>query len=190
VTPPHSSSQTDRARNPDATSEEDDKAPLSWPERRLLALLGFPSLGLAFAVTATSTYVPVLVEQVSGPLMVGLLVGGEGFFGIFVPLLVGGWADRWPTVGGRLGWAIGAAVLLVAAVATVGALGELSAAPWLFAIALSALYVGYYGYLAPYWALYPDLVPDNESGRSPSAGSSWRVTGVGLALIGGGSARW
>jgi MFS family permease len=53
-------------------------------------------------------------------------------------------------------------------------------------VALAALYAGYYAFLAPYWALYPDLVPDAESGRSRSAESTWRVTGVGLALIGGG----
>src|SRR5699024_11443889 len=35
-------------------------------------------------------------------------------------------------------------------------------------------------------SLYTDLVPKNQSGRSRSVESTWRVTGVGGALIGGG----
>ncbi|MGH3444351.1 MAG: hypothetical protein ACRDPB_03140, partial [Nocardioidaceae bacterium] len=142
-----------------------------------------PSLGLAFAVTVTSTYVPVLVEKVSGPVMVGVLIGGEGFFGIFVPLLVGGRVDRHRTVAGRLLWLLAGAAVLAASVAAVGVLGVLKAGLWGFGLGLTLLYIGYYTYLAPYWALYPDLVPDEESGRSRSAEGSWRVVGVGLALI-------
>ncbi|HET7386738.1 MAG TPA: MFS transporter [Nocardioidaceae bacterium] len=159
---------------------------LSWAQRRLLALLGVPSLGLAFAVTVTSTYVPVLVEKVSGPVMVGVLIGGEGFFGIFVPLLVGGRVDRHRTVAGRLGWLLAGAAVLAASVTAVGVLGVLKAGLWGFGIGLTLLYLGYYTYLAPYWALYPDLVPSDQSGRSRSAEGVFRVTGVGLALIGGG----
>jgi MFS family permease len=175
-----SSTQQDEGR-----SSEEHRS-LSWPERRLLLLLGVPALGLAFTISVTSTYVPVLVQQISGPLMVGLLVGGEGFFGIFVPAIVGGLADRHRTVGGRLAWMVASGVLLCLAVAAVGVLGIAQAGLWGFAVALCVLYIGYYAFLAPYWALYPDLVPDEASGRSRSAESSFRVTGVGLALIGGG----
>jgi MFS family permease len=159
---------------------------LSWSQRRFLALLGFPAFGLAFTVTAVSTYVPVLVEQGSGPLVAGLLVGGEGFFGIFVPALVGGLIDRRHTLGGRLMWLAVSGTLLVLAAAAVGFLGVAGAGAWAFGVALAVLYLGYYAYLSPYWALYPDLVPDEMSGRSRSAESSWRVVGVALALIGGG----
>ena len=55
-----------------------------------------------------------------------------------------------------------------------------------YAVVLRLLYAAYYAFLAPYWSTYPDLVPDEQSGRSRSAESTWRVTGVGLALIGGG----
>jgi len=175
---------TDTAKQDDA--KQDEHRSLSWPERRLLVLLGVPALGLAFTISVTSTYVPVLVEQISGPLMVGLLVGGEGFFGIFVPAIVGGLADRHRSVRGRLAWMVASGVLLCLAVAGVGLLGVLQAGLWAFAVALCVLYVGYYAFLAPYWALYPDLVPDEASGRSRSAESSFRVAGVGLALIGGG----
>lgn len=170
----------------DDATKQGSRRRLSWPERRLLVLLGLPSLGLAYTVTVTSTYVPVLVAQTSGPLMVGLLVGGEGFFGLFVPLLVGSWADRSRVVSGRLRWLGGGSVLLVAAAGAVGLLGLFSVGVWGFGVALSLLYIGYYAYLGPYWALYPDLVPHDQSGRSRSAESTWRVIGVGLALIGGG----
>ncbi len=159
---------------------------LTWPERRLLILLGVPSFALAFTVSVTSTYVPVLVQHISGPVMVGLLVGGEGFFGIFVPVVVGGWADRQRTLRGRLLWATLSAALLFLAVAAVGLLGVVNAGLWGFGLALCALYLGYYAFLAPYWALYPNLVPSEASGRSRSVESSFRVAGLGLALVGGG----
>ena len=176
---------TDTTKQDEGRSSEEHRS-LSWPERRLLVLLGVPALGLAFTISVTSTYVPVLVQQISGPLMVGLLVGGEGFFGIFVPAIVGGLADRHRTVGSRLAWMVASGVLLCLAVAAVGVLGIAQAGLWGFGVALCVLYVGYYAFLAPYWALYPDLVPDEASGRSRSAESSFRVAGVGLALIGGG----
>lgn len=161
---------------------------LSWEQRSFLALLGVPALGLAFTITVVSTYVPVLVEQISGPLLVGVLVGGEGFFGIFMPAIVGGFSDRTSrTVRHRLRLLVGCASLMIAAVAGVGVLGLLGVGSlWNIGLALALLYIGYYACLAPYWALYPDLVPHGQSGRSRSAESTWRVTGVGLSLIGGG----
>lgn len=98
-------------------------------------------MGLAFTVTVVSTYVPVLVEQISGPVLVGVL----------------------GLLGARSLWGIG--------------------------LALAVLYAGYYAVLAPYWSLYPDLVPAEQSGRSRSAESTWRVVGVGLALVAGGLLR-
>src|SRR5689334_199145 len=175
----------DRQDTSDGDSSDKHRS-LSWPERRLILLLGVPSLGLAFTVSVTSTYVPVLLQQISGPLMVGLLVGGEGFFGIFVPTVVGSLADRHHRLRGRLVWMAVSGVLLCVAAAAIGALGIVKAGLWGFGIALVLLYVGYYAFLAPYWALYSDLVPSEASGRSRSVESSFRVAGVGLALIGGG----
>jgi len=175
----------DRQDTSDGDSSDKHRS-LSWPERRLILLLGVPSLGLAFTVSVTSTYVPVLLQQISGPLMVGLLVGGEGFFGIFVPTVVGSLADRHRRLRGRLVWMAVSGVLLCVAAAAIGTLGIVKAGLWGFGIALVLLYVGYYAFLAPYWALYSDLVPSEASGRSRSVESSFRVAGVGLALIGGG----
>jgi Na+/melibiose symporter-like transporter len=51
---------------------------------------------------------------------------------------------------------------------------------------VAAFYLGYFAYLAPYWATYPDVIPDDHAGRARSAESSWRVSGAFLALISGG----
>src|SRR5699024_7210295 len=71
-----------------------------------------------------------------------------------------------------------------AALAALGFWGGISL--WSVALILAVLYAAYYAYLTPYWALYTDLVPSEHSGRSRSVESTWRVTGVGAALIGGG----
>ncbi len=153
-----------------------------------LLTLGAPAAGLAMAVTVVSTYLPVLVEQSSNALVVGALVGGEGFFGIFMPGLLGSFSDRTAhQVRDRLRLMLACAAVVAVALVGVGVVAELAtAAVWWYVATLVVLYAGYYACLAPYWALYPDLVPASHSGRSRSAESSWRVTGVGVALIAGG----
>lgn len=109
-------------------------------------------MGLAFTVTVVSTYVPVLVEQISGPVLVGVLVGGEGFFGIFMPAVVGGFSDRVSSrVRHRLLLMAACAVVVTLAVAAVGVLGLLGARSlWGIGLALAVLYAGYSsgGYVA------------------------------------------
>ncbi len=151
-------------------------------------MLGAPALGMAMVVTVISTYLPVLVVEASGPVLVGVLIGAEGFFGIFMPLLVGTWSDRRSTtVRDRLPLLVGFAVVVVAAMAAVGVTAGLGARSFVwYAPVLVLVFGGYYAFLAPYWSIYPDLVPDQESGRSRSAEGTMRVIGVGLALVGGG----
>ncbi|MGH3744781.1 MAG: hypothetical protein ACRDTP_07985, partial [Mycobacteriales bacterium] len=152
-------------------------------DRGFLALLGLPALGLTFAVTIVSTYLPVRVVSSATPLQIGVLVGGEGFFALFLPTLVGAWTDRTSArVGHRLRFLAGSALVATVALALIGAFG----AVFVVGLSVALFYVGYYGYLAPYWALYPDLVPRDESGRSRGAESSWRLVGSALATIGGG----
>ena len=165
-----------------------EESTLTWTQRGFLAALGVPALGMALAVTVISTYLPVLVEQISGPVVVGVLIGGEGFFGMFMPALVGGFSDRVShTVRDRIPLLIGFGALVVLSLTAVAVI---AGAGWQtltgYAVALVFLYAGYYAFLAPYWSLYPDLVPDEQSGRSRSVESVWRVIGVGLALVGGG----
>jgi MFS family permease len=152
-------------------------------DRGFLALLGLPALGLTFAVTMVSTYLPVRVVSSATPLEIGVLVGGEGFFALFLPTLVGAWTDRTSArVGHRLRFLAVSALITTVALALVGAFG----AVLVVGLSVALFYVGYYGYLAPYWALYPDLVPRDESGRSRGAESTWRLVGSALATIGGG----
>jgi len=42
---------------------ERHERPMSGAERRVLALLGLPTFGLALGITAVTTYVPLLAQQ-------------------------------------------------------------------------------------------------------------------------------
>jgi MFS family permease len=161
---------------------------LSRSDRAFLISLGTPALGMAFTVTVVASYVPVVLQAGSSPIVIGALVGAEGFFGIFVPALVGNWSDRKSrVVRDRLPPLVVSAGLVVLALVAIGVLALLGLlGVWASAAALVLLYVGYYGFLAPYWTLYPDTVPDEQSGRSVSAEGTWRVVGTGLGLISGG----
>lgn len=171
------------SRNDDSTKGEQADRHLGADRWRFLLMLGMPALGITFAVTVVSTYAPVLLGAKSSPVVVGAVVGGEGFFGLIVPLLVGSLTDRLSeTARGR------ARALLIAA--PVGATGLLLLAipgGLGFVIIGAAVYfAAHFAYLAPFQALYADLVPDEESGRSRSIESVWRLSGAALALIAGG----
>jgi MFS family permease len=156
---------------------------LTWDQRRFFTLLGLPSFGVTLAVTTVSTYVPVFIQSASDALVTGVLIGAEGFFGLFLPALIGTWSDRvGENVQARMRF------LLVAAPLGAGALFALGVVHSLVAIvlALAVFYVAYFTFLAPYWALYPDMVPPEMSGRSRGFESTWRELGTGLALIVGG----
>ncbi|MGH9637358.1 MAG: MFS transporter, partial [Candidatus Angelobacter sp.] len=65
-------------------------------------------------------------------------------------------------------------------------MGVFHANVWIVGWMVALFYLGYFAYLAPYWATYPDIIPTDHAGRARSAESSWRVTGAFLALISGG----
>ncbi len=155
--------------------------------RGFLILLGLPALGLTFAVTAISTYLPVVVSPLGGPIVAGMLVGGEGLFGVFLPLVVGARSDQVSsTVADRLRYIRGAAIACAASLVVLAVAGPLLRSVVAVGAAVAVFYVAYYVYLSPYWAIYPDLVPDDQSGRSRSAESTWRLIGSGTALVLGG----
>jgi MFS family permease len=151
---------------------------------RMLVPLGAPALGLTFAVTVVSTYAPVLLGAKSSPVVVGVIVGGEGFFGLVVPLVVGAWSDRHARLARdrtrALLVAAPAAVLGLVVIALAG--GRLA----LVAAGAAVYFAAHFAYLAPFQAIYADLVPDAASGRSRSAESIWRLSGAAGALIAGG----
>lgn len=75
---------------------------LSPEERRLLALLGLPTFGLALSITIVSTYLPVVLKDFTdSTTVIGLIIDGEGLFALFLPLFIGSWSDSVDTRFGR-----------------------------------------------------------------------------------------
>lgn len=158
--------------------------PLTWGQRRFLLVLALPALGIAFAYTVVTTYVPVLLNELSGPGLTGVLIGGEGVLAIVIPTLIGGLSDRVRTrLGGRLPFLLaGGAIAIVALVLMPLGAGSLTCV----SVTLAGFFIGYFVYYAPYYALYPDLVADSARGRSQGFQGGLRSAGLLLALAGGG----
>ncbi|WP_034271801.1 MFS transporter [Haloechinothrix halophila] len=157
---------------------------LLWNERTFLFALGSPAFGMALAYTFVTTYGPVLIHELSGPAVTGLLIGGEGLFSLFVPVLAGGVSDRLSRrFGGRLSILLGGGIVAIGALVLMPlASGTLS----LLALALAVFFIGYFAYYTPYYALYPDLVPHDFRGRSLGFQGGLRSAGLLLGISGGG----
>ena len=151
---------------------------------RTHAVLAVPTLGFALAATTVGTYVPVLVADAAGSaLAIAALIAVEGVLALFLPIVVGERSDRVRTrIGGRLPFLL-AGVPVVAV--TLVLLGFQDAPGPAFAIVV-VLFAAYYIAYEPYRALYPDLVPEPDVGRSQSAQAVARGVGTALALVGGG----
>lgn len=149
-----------------------------------MIVLGLPAFGLALSYTVVSTYLPVLVDQLSGPAVTGILLGAEGLLGLTLPILVGTWSDRLRTrLGGRLPFMLPGAACAVAALVLMPLVaGSLAG----IAVALAVFLVGYFTYFAPYYALYPDLVPEDIRGRSQGVQGGLRAAGMLVGLVSGG----
>jgi Na+/melibiose symporter-like transporter len=145
--------------------------------------LGVPAFGLTFAVTFLTAFLPDILHDTLDPVLIGLLIGAEGFFGLFVPLIFGVLADRSKTVAGRWKYVAPATAAMAAALVLIGVFNK---NVWIVGWMVALFYLGYFAYLAPYWATYPDLIEDGHAGRARSAESSWRVGGAFLALVSGG----
>ncbi|HET9163410.1 MAG TPA: MFS transporter [Solirubrobacterales bacterium] len=157
---------------------------MSPRERRRVLVLGLPAFGMALAITAVSTYLPVLVrQQQASTVVIGTIIGAEGLMALWVPVLVGDRSDRLRTrVGGRLPFLIVGAPLMAACLCVVGFVHSVALMGGLIAL----FFLGYFMAYSPYRALYPDLVGDELAGRSQSVQAAWRGLGTGLALLGGG----
>lgn len=153
--------------------------------RPLLVALALPTLALAFAISALTTYGPVvLIRLAHSDTKVGLLIGGEGAFALFVPILAGAASDRLPP--SRLGRRL--PLVLLGVPFLVGGLVLLPFSPTylLAALIVFAIYVGYFLYYPPYRALYADLFPRSYYGRAQSSQAVARGAGLGVALLAGG----
>lgn len=144
--------------------------------------LGLPSLGLTFAVTILTAYLPTELTRLTSPLFIGLIIGAEGIFGIFAPIIFGVLSDRARTVKGRFEYLVPATAAMATALMLMGMIRNL----WVIVPMVALFYAGYFAYLAPYWAIYPDLIPDEAAGRSRTAEGILRVVGAFLALFSGG----
>ncbi len=165
-------------------SGKDQERPLSGAEKKVLALLGLPTFGLALAITAVTTYVPLLAQQFTGSTtIIGVIIGAEGAVALVVPLAAGAWSDQLRTrIGGRLPFLVAAAPLITLTVALMGFMKSLP----LLAGLVALFFIAYYAAYEPYRALYPDLLEAEVAGRGQSTQALFRGAGTGIALIAGG----
>src|SRR5947209_5132019 len=115
-------SQRARSGNKAAVStttaySEQREQELDRSDKRGLALLAVPSFALALATTTVTSYMPVVAKQFTGStLIIGVVVGAEGFLALWLPLAAGAWSDRLRTrFGGRLPFVLGATPVVVLA---------------------------------------------------------------------------
>jgi MFS family permease len=153
-------------------------------ERRLLLVLGQPTLAMAFSATIVSTYLPVVARRsTSSTVVIGLIILGEGLMAIVVPPLAGAWSDRFREHrGSRLTFVLAGAPLSFAAMLAL----SFARAPALLACLVAAFFAGNFFSYEPYRALYPDLFPSEVSGRAQASQAVSRGLGTVLALAGGG----
>lgn len=152
--------------------------------RGALAVLGLPAFGIALSYTLVTTYLPVLIERLSGPAITGIMVAGEGVLSLFLPILIGAWSDSTRTrIGARMPFVLVGAVLAITGLVLIpigdGSLLGIGAG-------LTVFFVGYFVYYSPYYALFPDLVPDSQRGRSQGAQGTFRSIGMLASLSTGG----
>ncbi len=168
----------------DASDHDQGGRPLRPEEKRILGLLGLPTLALALSLTVVSTYLPVVAKDVLGStVFIGLIIGLEGLMALWVPLVVGTWSDRLRTrLGGRLPFVIVAAPV---AATTLGVIGFVRSGG-LIALVGGLFFMSYFVAYEPYRALYPDALPEAVAGRAQSTQAVFRGVGTALALIGGG----
>jgi MFS family permease len=162
----------------------DARSPLPVGVGRLLGALALPTFSLALAMSVLTTYAPLLLgEATSSSSAIGLAVGGEGLFALFLPVLVGAVSDRTSSRWGRrLPYAIFAAPLLVLPLVILP-----FAHSYAQTVALVSLFfVGYFVYYPPYQALFAELVPFSHQGRAQGMQGVMRGLGLGAALVGGG----
>jgi maltose/moltooligosaccharide transporter len=151
---------------------------------RFLGALALPTFALALGISVLTTYAPLLLgEATSSAGAIGLAVGAEGAFALFLPLLVGSLSDRTQSrFGRRIPYALVGVPLLVAPLAILP-----FAHGYAETVALVSLFfIGYHVYYPPYQALFAELVPSTHHGRAQGWQGVMRGLGLGVALVAGG----
>ena len=151
---------------------------------RLVRTLALPTFGLALSMSVLTTYAPVLLgEKTDSGTAIGLAIGGEGLFALFLPVLVGALSDRTSSrLGRRLPYAVFAAPPLAVPLVLLPFSDSYAATVAL----VSLFFVGYFVYYPPYQALFAELVPASHHGRAQGVQGVARGLGLGAALVGGG----
>jgi Na+/melibiose symporter-like transporter len=150
----------------------------------LIWTLGLGALGLAWSVTTVAAYLPPLLGRFtdSGTL-IGFILGAEGIFALFLPLIIGPLSDATRTpLGRRRPYMAFAVVPLAFALALLAFMPSL----WATAFIFFSFSLAYYVYEPPYRGLYPDLMPPSAVGRSQGAQHVMRGIALGGALVLGG----
>lgn len=158
---------------------------MSPRDKRRLLVLGLPTFGMALAVTTISTYLPVLASgHQASTTEIGIIIGTEGLMALWLPLVAGRLSDRIRTpLGGRLPFVLAGTPVMIACLCAAGFVRSTLA----LALLVAVFFAGYFVAYEPYRALYPDLIPDEQAGRSQSTQAAWRGIGTGLALASGGA---
>ncbi|MGH3039791.1 MAG: MFS transporter [Gaiellaceae bacterium] len=149
-----------------------------------LGALALPTFALALGISVLTTYAPLLLgEATSSAGAIGLAVGAEGAFALFLPILIGSLSDRTRSrLGRRLPYALIGVPLLVAPLVILP-----FAHGYAETVALVSLFfVGYHIYYPPYQALFTELVPASHQGRAQGWQGVMRGVGLGVALVVGG----
>lgn len=153
--------------------------------RRVLGVMGLPTLGLAFAISILTTYGPLVLQHLAhSTTKVGLLIGGEGAFALAVPIISGGLSDRLPPTqfGRRLPFVMaGGPLVLIGLI-----LLPLSPTYFVAGVAVLLFYVGYYLFYPPYRAIYADVLSPDLYARAQASQAILRGVGLGGALLAGG----
>jgi MFS family permease len=143
-------------------------------------LLGVPAFALAFAITTLSVLVPLTLERrAASPLLIGVVVAGEGLLALSLPLWIGPLSDRTKSAwGGRLPYVMIGCALCALALAALPFVPSIAG----IALLMLAFYAGYFTYYPAYRALYPELVPEARFARAQGLQSLLREVGLVLAL--------
>jgi len=150
----------------------------------LAFLLSFSAVavGLGAARAATTSYVPVLLEEIANrPGLIGLAMLTNALAGFFIPLAVGLWADRHPS---RRPLIVGGVAISAGGLIAV-ALG--SATTYLIlAAAAAAVYVGLNTVQTAHRALVPERFGEGDRPRATSAQELGQLVGALFGTVIGG----
>jgi MFS family permease len=158
--------------------------PLKKKELFFLFLMALPTFGIALAYTLIGVYLPIFIERISNASVTGMMIGSEGFFALIVPTFVGEWSDAIQSpVGKRFPFIFSAVVMISLALFFMPFSSYSITLLW---IEIALFFSGYFTYYAAYYALYSDLVPKSETGRSQGVQASFRAVGMLTAMGAGG----